>query len=257
MLMNNKREVHTMYEDALELLHSRDADIQNDKENLHTLTTTSLSVPKAWDKIVHIRNGAIRHAACRSFLNVQIGQGEVRQTGDTRVIYSLLNTTILLPGEAAAERQIIVSFDSLARLVNRPDTKSKAVSMEEKGVELYISLLKCNGSIPDRVKARLPKESEFWSAWACRLYYFFILHPCDIIHDRDSLCYWENLLDEVKQSKKNSERKAWEDWSVQRRTVLFFKEKAYPKLLLFELPIVIQINQQIYPVDKFFDLSGA
>lgn len=245
-----------MYEDALELLNSRDADIQNDKSILQVLSATSLSTPTAWDKIIHIRNGSIRYAACQSFLNETVGKCEVCQSGDIRVIFSLFDTTISLPGKAATDQQITVSFETILRPIESPNAQYKIVSQKEKDAEQYLSLLRHKGAISELVRVRVPEDSKFWSDWICCLYYIFILHPSDLIHSRNGVGYWEALLDEERMKRKRRERKDWEDWNAQRRTVQYFKEKLYPKLYLFELPISIQINQRAYPVDKFFSLYG-
>ena len=86
-----------MYEDAIELMNSRSEDIQADQKTLDVLSTSSLSIPESWDKIVHIRNGAIRHAACCSFLGEAVGQGEVRQAGSIRVVYTTPDASLHIP----------------------------------------------------------------------------------------------------------------------------------------------------------------
>ena len=245
-----------MYESAWELLHSRDDDIQNDKSILHLLSTTTLSTSEAWNKIVHIRNGSIRYAACHSFLGKEVGKNEVQQTGDTRVVFLMEDATISLPGQSAATQQITVSLNDLPNLVDHP-TKSETMCSAEKSVEKYLSLLKSNGSVPELVRARMPEESKYWSDFGCRMYYYFVLHPCDVIQDRDTILYWESVLDEEKEKRKSRDRKNWEDWNAQRRIVQYFKEEIYPKLLAFELPVFIRINQRVYPAEKFFSLAGV
>lgn len=246
-----------MYEDALELVNSRSKDIQNDQYILNQLSTSSLSIPESWDQIVHIRNGAIRHAACRSFLNEEIGKGEVRQTGDVRVVYSTEDVTIMLPGKSDAKKQISVEFDGLSHLASNPNSGDDTPSKQELNTDAYVSLLRKNGPIPDRVRLRGPEGKELWSDLGCYLYYFFILHPSDIIHGRSELSYWEAQQDVEKQERETRKRERWLAWTAQRKLVSFFNEQIYQKLLLFEMPVFIQVDQVSMPADKFFALVGG
>lgn len=246
-----------MYEDALELANSRSRDIQNDQNILNQLSTTSLSIPEAWDQIVHIRNGAIRYAACCSFLNEEIGKGEVRQTGDVKVVYSTEDITIMFPGGSDTKKQISVIFEKLPCLTSNPNSDNEIPSKQELDTDAYVSLLRKNGSIPDRVRLRGPEGKEFWSDLGCYLYYFLILHPSDIIHGRSELSYWEMQQDVERQKRQDRKKEKWLAWTAQRKLVSFFNEQIYQKLLLFELPVFIQVNQSWMPADKFFALVGG
>ena len=241
-----------MYEDALELVNSRSKDIQNDQYILNQLSTSSLSIPESWDQIVHIRNGAIRYAACCSFLNEEIGKGEVRQTGDVKVIYSTEDMTIMLPGKSDSKRQICVTFDKLPCLTSNPNSSEDSPSKQELDINAYVSLLRRNGSIPDRVRLRGPADARFWPSFACYLYYFIFLHPSDIIQGRCELSYWEAQQEMKKQERQNRMKKKWLDWTAQRNLVSYFSERIYQKLLLFEMPVFIQVDQSLMPADKFF-----
>lgn len=238
-----------MYEDAIKLANFRDNDIQNDKKLLQQLITTPLSVPETWDKIVHIRNGAIRYAACESFLSDQIGKGEVRQAGDIRAVYSLSDANISLPCGSDTRRQITVSFDSLPHLFECPNTKDDKFSKEEKAAEAYASLLRQHSPIPERVRLRVQGSKE-WTNWECYLYYIFLLYPSDLIHGREELNIGKQNRMRRGWRRKDRDKKKWADWNAQRQTVMFFKENIYPKLQMFEMPVMIQVGQLTLSVDE-------
>lgn len=246
-----------MYEDAMELIDSRSADIQNDRKILDVLSTSSLSIPEAWDRIVHIRNGSIRHSVCCSFLKEKIGDGEVRQAGDVRVVYSIADATISIPGSCEGQKQILVSLDRISSLVDCPNTKKEKPSREEEELGAYISLLKHNAPIPERVRLRDPDIRAKWSDFTCCLYYFFILHPADIFQGKSELDYWEALQATERMCRKEREREAWAAWNAQRNNAAYFKKEIYPSLLPFKIPIFIRLDGATIPADKFFSLSGC
>lgn len=240
-----------MYEDAMDLANSRSKDIQNDQHILQQLSTSSLSIPEAWDQIVHIRNGAIRYAACNSFLNEEIGKGEVRQAGDIKVVYSAEDITIIFPGGAGTKKQISVIFDKLSCLVSNPNSDTDPLSKEELATNAYVSLLRKNGAIPDRVRLRGPEGNELWSDLNCYLYYFFILHPSDIIHGRSELSYWEAQQEADERKRQAKKKEQWLAWYAQRQQATVFNEMIYKKLLLFGIPIFIQFDQMQMPAENF------
>jgi len=245
-----------VYEDALELVYSRDTDIQNDKEILQALSSDStLSIPESWEKIVHIQNGSIRYAACRCFLNNCFGENKVDYVGDLRVVFSLFDTTIILPGsENMTKPQVMVKFNSLPKLLEHPNKDGEAMDSAEREAEQYAALLRRQGSALERVKMRVPVRSKLWSDLTCRLYYFFSLYPSDVIHGRSDVEYWEALKEREQAKRKDKDRVNWMDWNTQRKTAQFFKEEIYPKLKLFDMPIFIQNDQQTISVEKFFSL---
>lgn len=246
-----------MYEDAMELINSRSEDIKNDQKILDVLSTTSLSIPDSWDKIVHIRNGAIRHAACRSFLEETIGKGEVRQAGDVRVIYVTPDASLHIPCIRDDKQRIIVSLTSLENISPQPSNNGNTPSKKEEELEAYIFLLKNRGPIPDIVRMRDPESRSDWSDAFCRLYYFFVLHPSDIFQGRSEVEYWEALEATERIGRKEKDREAWSSWNAQRNTVTYFKRNIYPKLLPFDFPIYFQTDGACFSADKFFSMSGC
>lgn len=246
-----------MYEDAIELMNSRSEDIQADQKTLDVLSTSSLSIPESWDKIVHIRNGAIRHAACCSFLGEAVGQGEVRQAGSIRVVYTTPDASLHIPCIRDDKQRLIVSLPSLKSLSSQPAPGGNRPSKKEEELEAYIFLLKNRGPIPDIVRMRDPEFRSTWSDTLCRLYYFFILHPSDVFQGKSGVEYWEALETVERIGRKEKEREAWTSWNAQRNIVACFKSNTYPRLLPFEFPIFIQTDEACIPADRLFSMSGC
>ena len=158
----------------------------------------------------------------------------------------------MLPGKSDSKRQICVTFDKLPCLTSNPNSSEDSPSKQELDINAYVSLLRRNGSIPDRVHLRGPADARFWPSFACYLYYFIFLHPSDIIQGRCELSYWEAQQEMKKQERQNRMKKKWLDWTAQRNLVSYFSERIYQKLLLFEMPVFIQVDQSLMPADKFF-----
>lgn len=250
-----------MYEKAMDLLLSRDADIQSDKRVLNILVSNDISIPETWNQLMHLKNGSIRFNACQEFLKHQIGPGSLEQSGDIRNVYSAKvssgSVSITLPGIQAPEQCIFVSLSAIYRIVDKPKS-SLPISSRENFLEEYLNLLQEPNNIPDRVRIRSSSEMQEWSDLMCWLYYVFVLHPKDWIKGRCSKEYWMRELEEEKSLRISKEVSAKNCWENQRLAADTFKKCIYPQLLPFEMPILFQISHKkiSMPIKDFFALTG-
>lgn len=247
-----------MYENATKLLISRDEDVQSDKRTLELLSNNHLSVPETWEQLSCLKNGAIRFDACQEFLQSQIGAGTLGQAGDVRVIFaSDEGIKVAFPGDRSDDHRIFVTFDSICRLIEKPD-HSAPVSSNERLIEDYLELLQKPHNIPSRVRLRVPDVCQDWSDWTCWMYYVFILHPKDLVQGKCQRMYWEHELERQKSLRTDREHSEKKDWAHQRLVVDKFKKCMYQNLLMFDMPIMFQIpSRMLIPIEELFSIAGC
>ena len=247
-----------MYEEAIELLLSRDNDIQADKRTLELLSSNSISISEAWRHLIRLKNGAIRFNACQDFLRMQLGSGTLEQAGDMRIAFvSEHGIQVELPGENSEDQRIFVAIPSIERIIDNP-FKTISADKYETFLEEYVKLLHIPNSIPSRVRLRVSPGSQNWSRFTCWLYYVFVLHPKDMLSGRYGAEYWESELDKQRSLRINKDASDKESWAHQRLTADHFKKTLYQNLLPFDMPVMFHAPYRMpIPIEEFFSISGC
>lgn len=244
-----------MYEDALDILSTRDKALQNDKSILRLLSENNLSIPETWEQLTHIKNGSIRYSACQDFLCNQLGKGSVEQAGDVRIIYKVDDMSVSLPGVNMKEKQITIEFLRPVEDVNQ--VKKDEANKREKFLKKYIELLDDYAPVSKLVRARYPEKSEDWSDLSCQLYYFFIMHPIDFLSGKSSKNYWVSELKDLKLKQDEHKKDSRKVFFRKKQEAEYFKQRFLPKLQPFDLPVYIQYPGSCMSLETYFKGAGC
>ena len=252
-----REELTKMYEETRQVLEGREAAIQHDRPILNALSAGTLSIPEAWELLSGMESDTLRYFAAKEFILSLFDGGTVDSVGDNRIRYSNEDTTISFPGPETREQRILVSlsglYDPLTQLRRPQPLLPDNVEMS---IITYTQLRRENGPIPERVRTRFCNMQNH-SRFSCYLFYFFYMHPKDVLKHRTTLSFWEDKVEDLALKRSMADNARGIDWMKHKEQVKNFYFGAYQKLKHFKMPVYLGTSVEPIIVEQAYSMLEA
>lgn len=242
-----------MFDETNCFLSARQEIIDHDKPILSRLMEETLPVKDSWELIERIESETIRFYAVREFLQDILGDGTVYINANGRIHFTQGEIIVSFPGPEARERRIYVRlgniFSPLPQML-RP--KPMQPGKKEKQCLEYSKLLKQHAPLRQRIHARLWTHPE-WKLLSYVVYFLYTL-PSDILCNRMTAVYWENIAADEEKARIEKDNAAITEWMKNISLFKHFFFGMYRVLEQFGFPVYLGdpasgvIVEQIYKI---------
>lgn len=244
-----------MYEQAKELIASRQAILQHDRELLDLVPFMEGFPEKIWKALSEIHSDTTRFFACREYLAEQFPDAVVENGLDGRIKVITQTWSVSFPGKDSEKQCITVEFPDYPDMLTAIAQPVPVLQSDrELAVAAYTEAAK-SGKAGWREQAdlRMAIENEGKKAQEKKsgLLWFAIIRLGDYMSGRGSYLYWEHLVESLAQKRNKESNDKTTSWMKAQGIYSRFQTALLPQLQEFGFPVCIRCGQRFVGMDAF------